>query len=106
MMRAVRSTTGTLLAATLLTLSIGLQIVEATGRWDRTFQDTGDETVIVTVVLCIGAALVFAATIRPRASLSAIQAPPVLQLATPCESVAAPDDQSHVSPSPPLRLRI
>ena len=72
MMRFVRVTIGKLLAATLLTLCVGVQALEATGRWDRTFQDTGDEAVIVTVVLCIGAALVAAGALRRRLSPSTI----------------------------------
>jgi hypothetical protein len=106
MMRPVRGTTSTLLAAMLLTLSVGLQVLEATGRWDRTFHDTGDETVIVTVVLCIGAALAAAAVIRPRISLSAIHSPLVSQLATAPAAAGRSGGVSLVSPSPPLSLRI
>jgi len=61
---------GKLLAATLLALLVGVQALEATGQWDLTLQDTDDETAIVTVALCIGAALVMAAAIRPRLSPS------------------------------------
>ena len=94
------------LAATLLTLAVGLQVLEATGRWDRTFQDAGDEAVIVTVVLCIGAALVVAAVTRPRVSLSAIAGRVVIRLATALHFVPPRGAQSLVSASPPLSLRI
>jgi hypothetical protein len=57
MMPFVRPTVGKLLAATLLTLCIGVQVLEASGRWDRALEDTKDEAIIVVVVLCIGSAL-------------------------------------------------
>jgi hypothetical protein len=106
MMRIVRGTIGTLLAATLLTLSIGLQILEATGRWDRTLQDTGDEAAIVTAVLCIGAAFVVAAVTRPHFCLVTIEAPVVFRPATGFGFVAPLGASSLVGASPPLSLRI
>ena len=106
MMRLVRGTIGIWLAATLLTLSIGLQVLEATGRWDRTFQDAGDEAVVVTVVLCIGAALVVAVVTRPRVSLSASRVPIVIRLATAFEFLPPPGTWSPSTTSPPLSLRI
>jgi hypothetical protein len=105
MMRIVRGTIGTLLAATLLTFSIGLQVLETTGRWDRTFQDTGDEAAIVTAVLCIGAALVVAAVTRPHICLVAIEAP-VFRPATGFAFIAPLGAPSLVDASPPLSLRI
>jgi hypothetical protein len=105
-MRIVRSTIGTLLAATLLTLSIGLQVLEASGRWDQTLQDTGDEAVIVAVVLCIGAALVVAAIARPRISLSEIRTPVVIRFAAVFDSFPPIEACSPFSSSPPLSLRI
>ncbi len=106
MMRFVHRTIGKWFAAALLTLAIGLQVVEATGRWDRTFQDTGDEVVIVAVVLCIGAALVFATVARPHMSLSVIGAAVVVRLTAAFEAVAPPGARSLASTSPPLSLRI
>jgi len=106
MMRTVRGTIGTLLAATLLTLSIGLQVLEATGRWDRTFQDSGDEAAIVTIALCIGAVLVVAAVTRPHISLAAIAAPVVVRPAAGFELFASLGAPSLVEASPPLSLRI
>ena len=106
MMRIVRGTIGTCFAATLLTLAIGLQVLEATGRWDRTFQDTGDEAAIVTAVLCIGAALVVAAVTRPHISLAAIAAPVVVRPAAGFERIASLAATSLVQASPPLSLRI
>jgi hypothetical protein len=106
MMRIVRGTIGTWLAATLLTFSIGLQVLEATGRWDRTFQDTGDEAAIVAAVLCIGAALVVAAVTRPHTSLTAIESPVVVQPFVAFEFTPPPGARALVQGSPPLSLRV
>ena len=106
MMRTVRRTIETWLAATLLTLAIGLQVVEATGHWDRSFQDTADEAVIVTVVLCVGAALLVAAVTRPRISLSVIHARVVIRLATAFLCLSSVGAASPSNTSPPLSLRV
>ena len=106
MMRIVRGTIGTWLAVTLLTLAIGLQVVEATGHWDRSFQDAADEGVIVTVVLCVGAALVVAAVTRPRITLSVIHTPVVIRLAAALECFPSVGAASACNTSPPLSLRI
>jgi hypothetical protein len=101
----VRITIGRLLAGVLLTLCVGLQALEATGRWDQTLQDTGDETVVVAIVLCIGSALLAADLRRVHFSLQRSRSPvfflrPALLAclaATPLDATAA---------SPPLSLRI
>ena len=105
MMRFVRVTIGKLLAATLLTLCVGVQALEATGRWDRTLQDTGDEAVIVTIVLCVGAALIAAAVARDRLTPSAVPIAIITSSATslPVFGVSA---RQTVDTSPPLSLRI
>ena len=105
-MRIVRGTIGTGLAVTLLALAIGLPVVEATGHWDRSLQDTTDEAAIVAVVLCVGAALVAAAVTRPRISLSVIHAPIVDRLATALECFRSVGAPSGPDTSPPLSLRI
>jgi hypothetical protein len=106
MMRAVRIAIGKLLAATLLTLFVGVQALEATGRWDGTFHDTGDEAVIVTVVLCIGAALLAAGAIRHRLSPSTIPLAIVGIRPTSLPVLEPPAVRSTLSTSPPLSLRI
>jgi hypothetical protein len=73
MMRALRLTLSKLFVAVLLTLCVGVQVLEASGRWDRTLQDAGDEAVIVTSVLCIGAAIAVARAARKHVYLAAIQ---------------------------------
>src|SRR5262252_6333477 len=105
-MPAVRLTIGRLLAATLLTLCIGVQALEATGRWDQTFQDTGDEAIIVTVVLCVGAALVVAGAMRHRISLSVIKSPISTVRPADLPPWVAPAACSAFGASPPLSLRI
>ena len=105
-MRFVRVTIGKLLAATLLTLCLGVQVLEATGRWDRTFQDTGDEAVIVTVVLCIGAALVAAGALRRRLSPSTMSSAIVGSGSTSLTMFVPPAVPQSRSTSPPLSLRI
>ncbi len=105
MMRAVRI--GKLLATVLLTLCIGVQVLEATGRWDRTIQDTGDEAVIVMVVLCVGAALAVAGTVLLR-----VQVAPIRSRLLPVPFVMArtafvsPSSSAIFCASPPLSLRI
>jgi hypothetical protein len=53
----VRSIVGKLLVAALLTLCVGVHLLEVSGRWDRTFHDAEDEAGLVAVVLCIGVAI-------------------------------------------------
>jgi len=102
----VRITIGKLLATLLLTLCVGLQVLEATGRWDRTFQDTGDEAVIVTVVLCVGAALLAASAFRHRLRPSDVLLAIVIVFTTSQPVIVRSTSHSTFSPSPPLRLRI
>ena len=105
-MRFVRVTIGKLLAATLLTLCVGVQALEATGRWDRMLQDTSDEAVIVTVVLCIGAALLAAGALRRRLSPSMISSAIAAIVSTPWTVFVPPAFCRSRSASPPLSLRI
>jgi hypothetical protein len=104
-MRALRLTIGKLFAVALLTLCVGVQALEASGRWDRTFQDSGDEAVIVAVALCIGAALLAAGAIRRRLSPTAVPSaiPGVRSTAL---AAFEPPACSACSTSPPLSLRI
>lgn len=91
--------------AVLVTLCVGVQVLEATGRWDRTLQDTGDEAVVVTIVLCIGAAIGVAGAIRTHVSLSAVRS--LFLLVRPTRqrpmSLHLP---SPLYARPPLSLRI
>lgn len=94
------------LATVLLTLCVGLQTLEASGRWDGSFQDSGDEAVIVAAVLCIGSALIAARVAAARISAPVMMC--VLGRAT-LSAPAPPTEPSTVSVfggSPPLGLRI
>ncbi len=102
--RALRIVIGQWLAALLLVLGVGVQVLEVTGHWDRSLQDATDEAAIVAVTFCIGAGVVVARatrTRRPETSNrsrivcihSAKRCPASLRLPTLCAS-------------PPLSLRI
>jgi hypothetical protein len=105
MMRSLRLTVCKLFVAVLLTLCVGVQVLEATGRWDRTLQDAGDEAVIVTIVLCIGAAIALAGLMRTHVSLSAVRSLFVFVRTArrPPLSLSLP---SSLCAHPPLSLRI
>jgi len=105
MMRALRLRVYKLFAVVLLTLCIGAQVLEATGRWDRSLQDAGDEAVIVAIVLCIGAAIAVAREICKRVSLRAVRSLVVLVCTTqrPPTSLKLP---LALCAHPPLSLRI
>ena len=102
----MRKTIVKLLVAALLTLCIGLQALEATGRWDRSIQDTGDEAVIVTIALCVGAAFLVAGAARPHVTLGAITSPVEMVRATLVLQLTPPATNAYVSGSPPSGLRI
>ena len=68
--RPVSARSWKLLAALLLTIAIGPQLLELTGRWDRTFQDANDEAGIVAVVFCVGIAIAIARTLPARLQAS------------------------------------
>ena len=106
MMRLVPRTLGKLLIGAMLTLCVGLQVLEATGRWDRALKDTNDEAIIVVVVLCIGAALAAAGAVLNRISPARGR---VLVLAAPSTATSCSSSRSDLFPSrgsPPVSLRI
>jgi hypothetical protein len=106
MMPLVRPTVGKLLATTLLVLCIGLQVLEASGHWDRALKDSNDEAIIVVVVLCIGAAVAGAgallARVRPLRIVSHIVLPATSPSPWPAPRLAI----SSSCASPPVSLRI
>src|SRR6476469_4787333 len=103
-MPTVRLPIGKFLVAVLLTLCVGLQLLEATGRWDRSVQDAQDEAVIVAIVLCIGAAVAVRRAARIGRPFSSIGSAVVcVRSRLPLSSdLASP---LVLSPSPPLPLR-
>jgi hypothetical protein len=56
-----------LIAALILTIAVGVQVLEASGRWDGSFADANDEAGLVGVVFCIGIAVAAAAARLARA---------------------------------------
>jgi hypothetical protein len=102
----VRVRFSSLLAATLLTLCVGLQVLEATGQWDQALQDSADEAIIVTVVLCIGSALVAARLARCLGSVLRSNCGIVLVAAKTVASIVPTTATPAFSTSPPVRLRI
>ena len=105
MMRRLPIRIAKVLAAALVTVCIGVQVVEATGRWDRSIQDAGDEAIIVTVALCIGVALAAAGAKRLQTRLIAVQLP-VAPVGTTLSSQTSRRTPSAFCSSPPVSLRI
>jgi len=102
----VRPIVGKLLAATLLALCIGVQVLEASGRWDRGLKDTNDEAIIVVVVLCIGAALATAGALLTRVRPARIISRMVLAAPSlPLRPASRPAISSSCA-GPPVSLRI
>ena len=99
-------TPSTILAATLLILCVGLQILEASGRWDRTVTDAGDEAVIVTVILCVGSAFVAAHVLRNRFLISLASFGIFFISKASARPTMAQSRGSMSNISPPVSLRI
>ena len=106
MMPVVRPTVGKLLAATLLILCIGVQVLEASGHWDRALKDSNDEAIIVVVVLCIGAAMGAAVAVLARVRPARIISQIVLAGTSPSLWPAPRLAISSSCASPPVSLRI
>jgi hypothetical protein len=106
MMRVVPPAVGKLVAATLLVLCIGVQVVEASGQWDRAIKDTNDEAIVVVIVLCIGAAVAAAgallAHVRPPRIMARIVVAPTSLSPWPASRRAISGSRG----SPPASLRI
>ncbi len=90
--------------AVCLTLCVGLQVLEATGRWDYTFQDSQDEAVVVALVLCVGATIAIA---RARQRLFALRAVgSSVRVDLPARRTVPRAAVSPLHASPPLALRV
>jgi hypothetical protein len=101
----VRVIAAKLIAAAIVTVCIGLQALEATGRWDRTLVDSQDEAAIVTAVLCIGMAVVVARTVQAALSPRAVRISATFGRPLPRRAAAS----RHLTPTAsglPLPLRI
>jgi hypothetical protein len=105
-MHAVRDGVRKTCVVAFLLLCIGIQCAEASGYWDTSIQDTGDELSVVAIALCIGVAVSVAATLVARVRAARATSESLSIRAT--SSGAAKVLPSTVSPfiSPPLALRI
>ena len=106
MMPLVRPTVSKLLAATLLILCIGVQVLEASGQWDRALKDSNDEAIVVVVVLCIGAAVAAAGAVLAHVRPLRISSHIVLAATSPSLWPASRLTISTSCASPPVSLRI
>jgi hypothetical protein len=104
---AVRCFAGKLFVAILLSLCVGVYVVEMSGRWDHSIQDANDEAGVVAIVLCIGVALSAAGLVitRIRASRGMARLEFTRLTALPCSGDPLGALPVSLS-SPPLRLRI
>jgi len=93
--KTVRSCAFKFAVAALLTLCVGVNVLEASGRWDRTFRDANDEAGVVAVVLCVGIAVVTAGAMlaRFRGSATSSQWTPVV----PATWTAASANADHLT---------
>ena len=107
MLSNVRTVSIRLIAAVLLTLCVGVHILEASGRWDGTFADANDEAGIVAVVLCIGIAIAVAGSVLARLFAhtrgALIAAPPIGSLRLPVFRFPLP---ASIAGPPLIPLRI
>jgi hypothetical protein len=104
---AVARTVHKLFVVLLLALCIGVHVLEVSGRWDQTLQDTNDEAGIVAAVLCVGVALAFTGTLLKCIRLSRIGTSFVLAALPGAKVLSAIQGVPRLSAaSPPLALRI
>jgi hypothetical protein len=103
----VRRLAGKLFVAVLLTLCVGVYVVEMSGRWDRSIQDANDEAGFVAIVLCVGVALSAAGSLITRIRTSRGMARVEFTTLTALLCSGDPRGALPVSTSsPPLHIRI
>jgi hypothetical protein len=95
-----------LFIAVLLTLCVGVQLVELSSRWDRTIQDANDEAGIVAIVLCVGVALSVARTLLNRICRSRVVSRIISASLTPEHDADSRTVLPILIGSPPTSLRI
>ena len=90
----------------MLALCVGVQLLEASGRWDDTVQDANDEAGIVAIVLCIGVAIA-TATALTRLFASTCHARHTMASASiAVQIVRVPFNRPVLSLGPPVPLRV
>jgi hypothetical protein len=94
-------------AAVLLTLCVGVHVLEVSGRWDRTLHDADDEAGVVAIVLCVGLAVAVARMLPKTSGLTLIRTAFMFAL-TPIAvlPMIAPLVLPTSAAGPPLPLRI
>jgi len=106
MIRDVRVVSRKLVVALMLTLCIGVQLLEMSGRWDRTIKDSNDEAGIVAIVLCVGVAILAARILLARIRISPHASLLKIFASTPLVLPVRRFVVSNSCDSPPLPLRI
>jgi hypothetical protein len=106
MIHAVRVVSRKLVVALMLTLCIGLQLLEGSGRWDRTIKDSNDEAGIVAIVLCTGIAILAARILLERIRASRRVSLLKFFSSTPVICLVRQFVVPNSCDSPPLPLRI
>ena len=102
-----RGSAGRLLVAVLLTIAAAVCVAELSGRWDQTLKDANDEAGLVSIVLCVGAAVSAAGAalqnVRPGTA-HARRHPAIAFRTERCTSHVIPLPAGNVSPPIPLRI--
>jgi len=102
-----RGSAGRLLVAVLLTIAAAVCVAELSGRWDQTLKDANDEAGLVSIVLCVGAAVSAAGAalqnVRPGTA-RARHHPAIAFRTERCTSHVIPLPAGNVSPPIPLRI--
>ena len=102
-----RGSAGRLLVAVLLTIAATVCLAELSGRWDQTLKDANDEAGLVSIVLCVGAAVSAAGAalqnVRPGTA-RARRYPAIAFRTERCTSHVIPLPAGNVSPPIPLRI--
>ena len=102
-----RGSAGRLLVAVLLTIAAAVCVAELSGRWDQTLKDANDEAGLVSIVLCVGAAVsaAGAALQNVRPGTARARRHPAISFRTErCTSLVIPLAAGNVSPPIPLRI--
>ena len=107
MLTVVRGILTKLFVVGLLSACVGVHVLEASGRWDRSLTDANDEAGIIAIVLCVGVAISFAGTVLKATRLVRLDSRLALM---PTNTGVQPTSfvplASSTPASPPLPLRV
>jgi uncharacterized membrane protein required for colicin V production len=103
----VRRSLTTWIVAAMVALAVGVQILEASGRWDKTLQEANDEAGLVAIVLCIGVAIATANAFRQVIASSTRRVQYlVVSASTAVRFLSNSFDLPPLALSPPILLRV